>query len=198
MYMVIYYLCSLWHGAVWLIIVAVAVIIICFCFLICGAFVPTSTLCGDTDKKKELPSPQAYMTTSPLLLTKDNDSHRTSTKPRSKATHQPQKQLCEKCGKTMPAIGTARKRGKRTHGDWVSRTLHKKCWKELRGRWWRTHGGVISRNYRIRSTFFLFWPPPPPHSLSKKRSPIKHTYKQIITRDATSHPVIETPAWRDR
>ena len=36
---------------------------------------------------------------------------------------------CEKCGKPLRAIGTARKNGK-NHADWDSRNLHKKCWKE--------------------------------------------------------------------
>ena len=36
---------------------------------------------------------------------------------------------CEKCGKPLRAIGTARKNGK-NHPDWDSRNLHKKCWKE--------------------------------------------------------------------
>ena len=62
------------------------------------------------------------------LLTKPSffDDDSSPSKPRSNK--------CVKCGKTMPAIGTARKRGKRTHGDWKTRTLHKKCWKELVGR----------------------------------------------------------------
>ena len=37
---------------------------------------------------------------------------------------------CVRCGKTLRAIGTAREGGKKTHGDWVRRSLHKKCWKE--------------------------------------------------------------------
>ncbi len=37
--------------------------------------------------------------------------------------------LCEKCGKPIKKIGTARKNGK-DHDDWDTRTLHKKCWKE--------------------------------------------------------------------
>jgi hypothetical protein len=108
----------------------------CYYYFYMSAFVSTSTLCGIQNKKRSFhPHKHIYMTTSPLL-TEDNNSRRISTKPRSKATPQP-KQMCVKCGKTMPAIGTARLRGKRTHGDWKSRTLHKKCWRELYGRWWR-------------------------------------------------------------
>ena len=37
---------------------------------------------------------------------------------------------CEHCDKPLTPIGTSRKNGK-NHNDWYSRTLHKKCWKEL-------------------------------------------------------------------
>ncbi len=37
---------------------------------------------------------------------------------------------CEYCGKPLKAIGTARKNGKKTHNDWDTRKLHKKCWVE--------------------------------------------------------------------
>ena len=36
---------------------------------------------------------------------------------------------CARCGKTLRVIGTAREGGRQTHGDWATRTLHKKCWK---------------------------------------------------------------------
>jgi len=39
---------------------------------------------------------------------------------------------CARCGISLRAIGTARKGSKKTHGDWATRTLHKKCWKEER------------------------------------------------------------------
>ena len=39
---------------------------------------------------------------------------------------------CKRCNKTLRAIGTARVGGKKTHGDWSERELHKKCWKEKR------------------------------------------------------------------
>ncbi len=39
---------------------------------------------------------------------------------------------CVRCEKTLRAIGTAREGGKKTHGDWVRRRLHKQCWKEER------------------------------------------------------------------
>lgn len=38
---------------------------------------------------------------------------------------------CLKCGKPLKSIGTARKNGKTTHGDWATREYHKKCWKKL-------------------------------------------------------------------
>ena len=37
---------------------------------------------------------------------------------------------CEYCGKPLKAIGTARKNGKKTHNDWDTRKLHKKCFVE--------------------------------------------------------------------
>ena len=37
---------------------------------------------------------------------------------------------CKKCGNPLKSIGTARKNGKKTHNDWESRELHKKCWLE--------------------------------------------------------------------
>ena len=37
---------------------------------------------------------------------------------------------CERCGKPLKAIGLARTNGKKTHNDWSSRKLHKKCWLE--------------------------------------------------------------------
>jgi len=37
---------------------------------------------------------------------------------------------CQECGKPLRSIGTARKNGKMTHGDWATREYHKKCWKE--------------------------------------------------------------------
>ena len=36
---------------------------------------------------------------------------------------------CKRCHKTLRAIGTARVGGKKTHGDWSERELHKKCFK---------------------------------------------------------------------
>ena len=39
---------------------------------------------------------------------------------------------CERCGVTLRRIGAAREGGKKTHGDWATRDLHKKCWKEER------------------------------------------------------------------
>lgn len=39
--------------------------------------------------------------------------------------------LCKACGKALVSIGTARKNGKQTHGDWNTRHYHKKCWKQL-------------------------------------------------------------------
>ena len=38
---------------------------------------------------------------------------------------------CVRCHKTLRAIGTARVGGKKTHGDWPQRNLHKQCWKEV-------------------------------------------------------------------
>ncbi|HNE92499.1 MAG TPA: hypothetical protein PKG56_00050 [Chitinophagaceae bacterium] len=35
---------------------------------------------------------------------------------------------CTVCKRKLVPIGTARSNGKRHHGDWSSRTLHKKCW----------------------------------------------------------------------
>jgi len=35
---------------------------------------------------------------------------------------------CQECGKPLKSIGTARKNGKTTHGDWATREYHKKCW----------------------------------------------------------------------
>ena len=35
--------------------------------------------------------------------------------------------LCEVCGRPLVKIGTARKNGKRSHGDWDTRKRHKKC-----------------------------------------------------------------------
>ena len=37
---------------------------------------------------------------------------------------------CQRCGRPLVAIGTARQGGKQTHGDWESRQFHKKCWVE--------------------------------------------------------------------
>jgi len=39
---------------------------------------------------------------------------------------------CQECGKPLKSIGTARKNGKTSHGDWATREYHKKCWKELK------------------------------------------------------------------
>ena len=41
-----------------------------------------------------------------------------------------EKKSCSHCGKTLPVFGKDRKNGKETFGDWKSRTMHKKCWKE--------------------------------------------------------------------
>jgi hypothetical protein len=38
---------------------------------------------------------------------------------------------CEHCGRPLVAIGRARVGGKATHDDWDTRTLHKKCWREI-------------------------------------------------------------------
>ena len=46
---------------------------------------------------------------------------------------------CTHCGGALRPVGTSRKRGK-AHPDWGSRSLHKKCWRELKdteeGRKW--------------------------------------------------------------
>lgn len=34
---------------------------------------------------------------------------------------------CQECGKPLKSIGTARKNGKTSHGDWATREYHKKC-----------------------------------------------------------------------
>jgi hypothetical protein len=39
---------------------------------------------------------------------------------------------CQECGKPLKSIGTARKNGKTTHGDWLTREYHKCCWKKLK------------------------------------------------------------------
>lgn len=39
---------------------------------------------------------------------------------------------CQHCGNPLVPIGTSRKNGKVTHNDWSTRTLHKKCWMELK------------------------------------------------------------------
>ena len=38
---------------------------------------------------------------------------------------------CLECGKPLKSIGTARKNGKTSHGDWATREYHKSCWKKL-------------------------------------------------------------------
>ena len=38
---------------------------------------------------------------------------------------------CTHCGGKLVAFGNARSNGK-NHDDWTGRTLHKKCWKEIR------------------------------------------------------------------
>jgi len=35
--------------------------------------------------------------------------------------------VCRECGKPLKPIGTARKNGKSSHGDWATREYHKKC-----------------------------------------------------------------------
>ena len=37
---------------------------------------------------------------------------------------------CAKCGKALVAVGKSRENGK-DHRDWKTRSLHKKCWKEV-------------------------------------------------------------------
>lgn len=39
---------------------------------------------------------------------------------------------CQECGKPLKSIGTARKNGKCSHGDWATREYHKCCWKKLK------------------------------------------------------------------
>ncbi len=41
------------------------------------------------------------------------------------------KRKCKSCGKTLVAIGTARRGGTSRHGDWDKRQYHKKCLKSL-------------------------------------------------------------------
>ena len=38
---------------------------------------------------------------------------------------------CTHCGNALKPIGYARSKGKK-HNDWRNRTLHKKCWKEIK------------------------------------------------------------------
>ena len=41
------------------------------------------------------------------------------------------KGTCTHCGGALKPIGYARDKGKKHH-DWRNRTLHKKCWKEIK------------------------------------------------------------------
>ena len=40
--------------------------------------------------------------------------------------------LCWKCFNVLVPIGNSRENGKSSHGDWSTRKLHKKCWKEMK------------------------------------------------------------------
>ena len=42
--------------------------------------------------------------------------------------------FCKTCHKPLQVIGSARRNGKQTHGDWAKRTQHKKCWQKLQPR----------------------------------------------------------------
>jgi hypothetical protein len=77
--------------------------------------------------------------------------------------------------------------------DIAQEVLEGAAWEMVKNAW----GRYIQELPYPFHFFFILTPSPPP-SIIQKALPIKHTYKQIITRDATSHPVIETPAWRDR
>ena len=41
-----------------------------------------------------------------------------------------QKRLCHHCGERLVPVGSNRANGA-AHRDWASRTLHKKCWREI-------------------------------------------------------------------
>lgn len=55
---------------------------------------------------------------------------------------------CSHCGKPLVSIGTSRKNGKATHNDWGTRTLHKKCWMELKD--YKSNRGRIIYDSRAR------------------------------------------------
>ena len=42
--------------------------------------------------------------------------------------------FCKTCHKPLQVIGSARRNGKQTHGDWAKRTQHKKCWQKSQPR----------------------------------------------------------------
>ena len=53
------------------------------------------------------------------------------------------KGTCTHCGGALKPIGYARDKGKKHH-DWRNRTLHKKCWKEIKK---EEEGKGVSHDY---------------------------------------------------
>ena len=39
--------------------------------------------------------------------------------------------VCKECGGPLKVVGRDRKNGVQHHGDWLSRSMHKKCYREL-------------------------------------------------------------------
>jgi len=55
---------------------------------------------------------------------------------------------CSLCDKPLKSIGYARKNGK-SHADWDTRTLHKKCWLETKEREKYDNFILRFKNYNI-------------------------------------------------
>jgi hypothetical protein len=78
--------------------------------------------------------------------------------------------------------------------DPAQEVLEGAAWEMVKNAWGRY---IQELSYPLHF-FFILTPSPSPFIIQKALPHKAYIQKQIITRDATSHPVIETPAWRDR
>jgi len=74
-----------------------------------------------------------------ITTTTKRGAKETNNMPKYDADGDTPRGCCTHCGGALRPVGTSRKRGK-AHPDWGSRSLHKRCWRELKetkeGRKW--------------------------------------------------------------
>ena len=70
-----------------------------------------------------------YQDTKTTMVRVNKRRKRLSQKPRAR-NGKWSGRVCKECGGPLKVVGRDRKNGVQHHGDWLSRSMHKKCYRE--------------------------------------------------------------------